>query len=297
MTTQACDTTMTSASLSADLTIPSGETFCIGAGVTLTATANITIQVEGTLVVEGTAASPAVFTGGTNPSFWHGIVVASGGNLQATHATIRGANYAIHAMPGSMFDVDYADLGTSFKTAVLESSGKIDHTYFRASIPPSIAITTAVTIDDPNGSVTILSASPVVTNSMLIGASPFTDLVRIGGASSPVFDHVSLESAHCGFHDNGATNNAPKVTNSIIKGMSYGVMAYTAAPVFENTVFQSNSTDVGECDGATTANQPVLTGDYFASGKPAFDTGCTQIGTTATNDATATIPGVGPVGL
>jgi hypothetical protein len=288
---------MASAQLSADLVIPSGKTVCVGPGVTLTATADITIQVDGTLIVQGTAASPAQFIGAGQPSSWHGIVVDSGGSLQATYATVRDANYAIHTLPGSAFDIDHGDLGTSFKTAVLESSGKIDHTYFRASVPPTIAITTAVTIDDPNGSMTILAASPYITNSSFIGASPFTDLVRIGGDSTPVFDHVKLVNAHCGFHDNGASNNSPRVTNSIISGMSYGVMAYTAKPVFENTVFQNNATDVGLCSGATTANQPVLTGDYFSSGKPVVDTSCSQIGTAATSSATAPTSGAGPVGL
>jgi hypothetical protein len=247
--------------------------------------------------VEGTAASPAKFVGGGQPNSWHGIVVASGGSLQVTYATIGDAQYGIHAMPGSMFNIDHADIGTSFKTAVLESSGKIDHTYFRATAPSTISVASEVTIDDPNGSMTILSASPAVSNSTFIGASPFTDLVRIGGESSPVFDHVLLQNAHCGFHDFGATNNSPRVTNSIIEGMSYGVMAYTTQPVFESCVFQNNGTDVGLCSGATTANQPQLKGDFFASGKPAIDPGCIQIGTTATSSATATIAGAGPVGL
>jgi hypothetical protein len=136
---QACDTMMASTQLGADLVIPSGQTVCVGPDVVITATANVTVQVEGVLIVDGTAASPAQFVGGGQPSFWHGIVVAAGGNLQLTHGTIRDAQYAIHAMPGSEFNVDYGDLGRSFKTAVLESSGKIDHTYFRASVPPTIS--------------------------------------------------------------------------------------------------------------------------------------------------------------
>jgi hypothetical protein len=294
---QSCDTTMASTQLSADLVVPSGKTFCVGPGVTVTATADVTVQVEGVLIVEGTAASPAQFLGGGQPSSWHGIVVAAGGNLQLTYATIRDADYAIHALPGSDFNIDRADLGGSFKTAVLESSGKVDHTYFRATAPRTISFAAEVTIDDPNGTMTILSASPAVSNSAFIGASPVTDLIRIGGASAPVFDHLLVQNAHCGFHDFGATNNSPLVTNSIIEGLSYGVMAYTTKPMFENCVFQNNATDVGICTGATAANQPVLTGNYFASGKITVDTSCDQIGTTATSDATAMIPGAGPVGL
>jgi hypothetical protein len=294
---QNCDSTMTTTQLAADLVIPSGKTVCVGAGVTITATANITVQVEGVLIVEGTAASPAQFVGGGQPNSWHGVVVASGGNLQLTHATIRDAQYGIHTMPGSAFNIDYADIGTSFKTAVLESAGKINHSYFRATTPPTISVASEVTIDDPNGSMTVLSASPAVSNSSFIGASPFTDLIRIGGDSSPVFDHVIVQNAHCAFHDFGGTNNSPRVTNSIIENMSYGVMAYTTKPVFENCVFQNNSSDVGLCSGATSANTPVLTGDYFASGKASIDSTCAQVGTAAATSATATIAGAGPVGL
>jgi hypothetical protein len=294
---QNCDSMMMATELSADLVIPSGKTVCVGPGVTITATADITVQVEGTLIVEGSAASPAQFVGGGQPSSWHGIVVASGGNLQLSHGTIRDAQYGIHTMAGSAFNIDYADIGTSFKTAVLESSGKIDHTYFRATAPPTISAASEVTIDDPNGTMTILSASPAVSNSDFIGASPFTDLIRIGGDSTPVFDHVLVQNAHCGFHDFGGTNNSPRVTNSIIEGLSYGVMAYTTKPVFEDCVFQNNNNDVGLCSGATSANEPVLTGNYFASGNASIDPGCAQIGTTATSSATTTIAGAGPVGL
>jgi hypothetical protein len=294
---QACDMTMASTQLDADLVVPSGQTYCVGPGVIITATANITVQVEGVLIVDGTAASPAQFVGGGQPNSWHGIVVAAGGNLQLTYGTIRDAQYAIHTMPGSAFNIDYGDLGTSFKTAVLESGGKIDHTYFRASVPPTISAASEVTIDDPNGSMTILSASPAVSNSTFIGASPFTDLIRIGGDSSPVFDHVLVQNAHCGFHTYGATNNSPLVKNSVIEGLSYGVMAYTTKPMFQNCVFQNNSTDVGLCSGATSANEPVLTGDYFKTGKASIDPSCLQIGTAAMNSATSAITGAGPVGL
>jgi hypothetical protein len=294
---EACDMTLASTQLSADLVIPTGQTVCVGAGVTVTATANITVRIEGVLIVDGTAASPAQFVGGGQPSSWHGIVIAAGGSLQLTYGTVRDAQYAIHAMPGSAFNIDHGDLGTSFKTAVLESGGKIDHTYFRASVPTTISVASQVSIDDPNGSMTILSASPAVSNSAFIGASPFTDLVRIGGDSSPVFDHVLVQNAHCGFHTYGGTNNSPLVKNSIVENEAYGVMAYTTKPMFENCVFRNNGTDVGLCSGATAANAPVLMGNYFATGKASIDPSCGQIGTAEMNSATTMITGAGPVGL
>ena len=93
------------------------------------------------------------------------------------------------------------------------------------------------------------------------------------------------------------TNNAPRVTNSIIEGLSYGVMAYTTKPGFSTCIFRGNATDVGLCDGATAANAPTLAGNYYASGSVKLDTGCAQIGTSDAHSATAAVPAAGPVGL
>ncbi|HEX4340636.1 MAG TPA: hypothetical protein VH062_32230 [Polyangiaceae bacterium] len=287
--------------LSSDLVIPAGKTVHVGPGVTFEAATGVKIQVEGTLEVDATDASPTIFTGSSvdapAPNAWQGIEVESGGNLVVTHVDIEGAEYGIHAMAGSAYKVDYAVFGTSFKPAVLEADGSFDHSTFHATTPPTIALTVSVTIDDPNGTMTIIDASPTISNSLFDGSTPFTDMVRVGGNSIPVFDHVHLTGAHCAFHTSGATNNSPLVKNSIIENMSYGVMAFTAKPVFENTNFLNNTSDIGFCYGATADNAPVLNGNYFLAGDASFDASCVQVGTTAAGTVSAPIDGAGPVGL
>ncbi len=292
------DYNMQTVRLDADLVIPAGKTVRVGPGVTFNAALNVTIQVQGTLIVVGSAASPSSFMGtAAAPNSWKGIVVAAGGNLQMQHARVGGATLGIHTLKGSTYDVDYVTFDTSFKGAVLESDGKINHSRFLATVPPTISAAADVSVDDPNGTLTIIVASPTVTNSEFVGASMFTDLVRVGGNSAPLFDHDSFKAAHCGFHIFGATTSFTTITNSVIEGMSYGVMAFTTKPTFKNNVFKGNSNDGGFCFGATSANKPIFDGNYYASGAAIFDASCVQAGTTATNTATAAIPGAGPVGL
>jgi hypothetical protein len=280
-----------------DLVVPAGSTGRIGPGVSFIADANVKILVQGKLVVDGTAASPARFAGSGTASSWYGIQVESGGELQLAHAEIREARYGIHAMPGSEFEVDYADIGGGFKAAVIESDGTFDHSHFAGSTPDSISFALEVSLDDPNGTMTIMNASPTVKNSQFDGASAVTDMVRVGGEAKPVFDHCLFQKAHCGFHNFGAVNNSPVVKNSIFRELSYGVMAFQTKPVFENSVFEGNTNDVGLCLGASADNAPVLTGNYYAGGSALVDAGCFQIGTADSAPASAPIEGAGPVGL
>jgi hypothetical protein len=280
-----------------DLVVPAGSKGRFGPGVNVTAATDVKIRVQGVLVIEGSAASPAHFTGTGTASSWYGILLESGGKLELQHAEIREAKYGIHAQPGSSFEVDYADIGGGFKAAVIEANGTFDHSKFAGSTPDSISIAFEVSIDDPNGTMTIMNASPTITNSQFDGASAITDMVRIGGESKPVFDHVLIQNAHCGFHNFGAVNNSPIVKNSIFRQLSYGVMAFQTKPVFEHNVFEGNTNDVGLCLGASAESAPVLEGNYYATGSALIDAGCFQIGTADSSPASAPIEGAGPVGL
>jgi hypothetical protein len=283
--------------LDADLVVPAGSRGRIGPGAVLTAAADIQIRVEGELVVEGSAASPSRFTGNGTASSWYGILVAAGGRLTLKRAELTEARYGVHALAGSSYALDYADISGGFKAAVLESDGTIDHSHFAGAPPTNIAVTIEVSIDDPNGTMTIMNASPSVKNSFFDGASAYTDMVRIGGESSPTFDHVQMQNAHCGFHTFGGVNTSPRITNSVFQNLSYGIMAFQTKPIFERCVFTSNTNDVGLCLGAQADNAPVLSGNYYASGSAAIDPGCFAIGTNDPNPASSPIEGAGPVGL
>ena len=209
---------------------------------------------------------------------------------------IGGAQYGIFAMPGSAFSVDHWEIDTSFKAAVVESNGRFSNTVFTA-VPLFPAVTEEVTIDDPNGCLTILDASPTVTNCRFDGSGGLNDMIRIGGASRPLFDHIYVHDSHCGFHVSGGTNNAPRIKDSVLEDLSYGIMAFTSKAIFEDSVFRRNATDVGLCSGATKANAPAMSGNFFEGGAPKLDASCDKIGTKDTSPAATANASAGPSGL
>lgn len=283
--------------LTGDLVIAPGETLRVGPGSTLTASAGVMVRVEGTLIVAGTADAPVRFAGAGLPRSWHGVVIADGGRADLAHVEISGATYGIHAQAGSQFTVAHADIGKSFKAAVVESDGSFAYTRFHASGDVTFSAVSEVSIDDVNGTLTILDASPTVSHSSFDGGFALVDMIRVGGDASPVFDHIHVRQAHCGIHAFGGDGAALQVKHSVFEGLAYGLMAYTTAPVISDSVFMMNATDVGYCFEATQATRPTLSSNYYSSGAPAVDASCFQVGTTDASPATAADPMAGPLGL
>jgi hypothetical protein len=277
-TQQAFDYEKQTVMLTSDLVIPAGKTVRVGPGVTFNAASNVKIAVQGTLQVDGEAASPVVFAGGGEPSSWHGIEVAPGGQLTLQNAKIGGAQYGIHALPGSRYSIDHAVIDTSFKAAVLQSNGTLTNSTFKAVLLFP-ALTEEVSIDDPNGALTIMDASPTVTNCRFDGSGGLNDMIRVGGQASPVFDHIYVHSSHCGFHTSGGTNTSMRVTNSVLENLAYGVMAFKTQPIIEYSVFLTNSNDVGFCTDATADNTPKLRNNFYTDGAMKLDASCDRIGT------------------
>jgi hypothetical protein len=120
-----------------------------------------------------------------------------------------------------------SDLGTSFKAAVVQSDGRFDRMRFHASGDPTFSISSAAPITDVNGTLTIVDASPTVTNSTFDGSAPLVDTIRVRGNSSPVFDHITITGGHCGIHMEGGVNTSPTVSNARFEEQSYGIMAYS----------------------------------------------------------------------
>lgn len=281
--------------MSADLVIPAGKTVKVGPGTKFKASTDVKLQVLGELIVQGTPESPATFDGNGTPKSWHGIVVESGGKLTLENAHVSGATYGLFIMPGAQFSVDSSVIDTSFKAAVVQSNGTFKRTRFVATVPDSISLASEVSVDDPNGALTIMDASPTITDCRFDGASTVTDLVRIGGNASPTFDHVYLHDAHCAFHTYGGTNTSARVTNALIENFAYGFMAYTTKPIVENSVFKNNSADFGICLGATEDNAPALKDNFYSAGEVQLDGSCYGIGIVDATPATAASTSAGTI--
>lgn len=282
--------------LSDDLVIPAGEAVRVGPGATFNAIEGVTIRVEGTLVVDATTDEPARFLGNGAPRSWEGIVIESGGLLELAHAQIDGATYGIHARPGSDFVVTRAELGRSFKAALVESDGSFDHVAFHASGDAPTTIGELDPAVDPDGALAIVNGSPSVTDSTFDGSNPNSDMIRIRGTSVATFDHLYITEAHCGFHVQDAENNSPQISNSVMDSMVFGIMAYAGKPIMEGNVFLNNDIDVGFCYGATTDNTPVLTNNYYSSGTLVLDAACARINTVDASPSTEANPNAGPSG-
>lgn len=283
--------------LTSDLVVPAGETLRVGPGTTFEAGANVSIRVEGTLIVEGTSDRPVRFTGDGNPRSWPGIVVESGGRVEMTDFEVVDANYGIHAKPGSGYTLEAGEFGNSFKAMVLQADGMVRNARVHATDGFGFALVNEVSIEGVNGTLTIIDASPTVENSTFDGGSNLVDMIRVGGNSAPTFDHLYITGAHCGIHANGADRPGIVVRNSIFEGMSYGLMLYTSAPTIEDSVFLNNSADYGFCFGATTQHRPTLSGNFYSDTTPLVDPSCFQIGVDEASPATTQNPDAGPQGL
>jgi hypothetical protein len=291
------DYEMEQVALDADLVIASGETLRVGPGVTFTAKAGVKVQVDGMLLVEGSASAKVRFVGAGMPRSWHGIVVGSGGYAGLSHVEIGGATYGIHALAGSDFAVTDSELGTSFKAAVVQSDGSFERVRFHASGDPTFSPVNEVSIDDVNGTLTIIDASPTVKHTKFDGSAALVDMIRVGGDASPEFDHLHIADAHCAFHMNGGINTSPRITNTVFERLGYGIMAYATKPVVENSVFRDNGFDVGFCFDATAENAPQLKNNFYSAGMAGVDPTCFQIGADEPTPAAMPNAAAGPVGL
>lgn len=283
-------------SLTENLVIAAGQTVRVGPGTTFNAVEGVSIIVNGTLIAEGTDAEPVRFEGGNTPRSWEGIVIEDGAFADLTRVEIRGATYGIHAKPGADFEVDYSLIETSFKAALIYSDGTLDHMTIHASgdTPGLGELGEAEPEVDPDGTLAIIDGSPHVSHSMFDHSSVISDMIRIRGTSAATFDHVRVIEAHCAFHVQDAQNNSPRITNSVMEGMTFGIMAYAGKPILEDNVFLNNEVDVGYCYGATEDNTPSLNNNFYSSGELTLDAACARINTVDANPASEANPNAGP---
>ncbi len=283
-------------SLTENLVIAAGETLRVGPGTAFQAVEGVSVQVEGTLIVEGTTEEPVRFLGNDVPRSWEGIVVHEGAMLDVAHAEVSGATYGIHALPGSDFVVTRSDISTSFKAALVESDGSFDHVAFHASGDQPTTIGELDPSVDPDGALAIVDGSPSVTHSTFDGSHALSDMIRVRGTSAATFDHLHITEAHCGFHVQDAENNSPRMTNSVMLNMAFGIMAYAGKPVMEDNVFMDNQVDVGFCYGAAEENAPALQNNFYSSGALVLDAPCARINTMDPSPAVEANPNAGPEG-
>jgi hypothetical protein len=274
------DTLSGNVTLSATRTVAAGQTLTISAGSTITIADGASLTVDGTLQIQGTAASPVKLVGATDAaSAWTGLVLDAGAQVTATYVEIHDADIAIAARPGSTYSFDHLVIDTSSQMLVLSSNGTIAHGTLRG-----------LGGSQSGSPVLINNASPQITNtSVTQGLFGGVDMIVVGGSSSaPLFDHVEVADSHCAFHINQSTGAT--ITNSFIHHNAYGFMVVDSqSGHFNHNNWEDNGVNLGTCESGISDE---VADNYFA-GVPFGDGTCTSL--TATGSVTAPFTtGIGP---
>jgi hypothetical protein len=256
--------------------VPAGTTLAICAGATIRASAGVSLTVEGTLVSDGTSASPVTIVGATaGAGAWTGLIVQSGGAAIIHYTQIRDASVALVTRAGSSYAIDHLVISNSAHLANLESGGTIAHSEWHALGAAQSGVVIQIT-----------DASPEFTDTLIDNSNQSTDMVHVTGATSAAsFDHVEISDAHCALHFATGTNCS--ITNSYFHDLQYGLMvlASNGTSISHNN-FQANVRNIGTCSGGTA----TVTGNYFDDA--AFDGSCSSL--TSTGAASAPFTDVGP---
>jgi hypothetical protein len=276
------DTLCGNVTLSTTRTVAAGQTLTICAGSVVTSADGVSLAVDGTLQIQGTAASPVKLIGATDAAgAWTGLVLDAGGQVTATYVEIHGADTAIAARPGSMYSFDHVVIDTSSQELVLSSSGTIAHGTLRGLG------------DSQYGSpVLINNASPQITNTSITQALfGGVDMVVVGGASSaPLFDHVEVADSHCAFHINQSTGAT--ITNSFIHHNAYGFMVIDSqSGHFNHNNWEDNEVNLGTCESGIADE---VADNYFQGVAFGDGTCAASLAVTGTTPAAPYATGIGP---
>jgi hypothetical protein len=274
-------TLMGMAAIGGDLTVPAGITLTLAAGTTVTVVSGHALNIQGTLAVKGTAASPVVFNTAPGAAAWSGIAVANGGTANLAYAQINNAQVAFSAGAGTTYTVDHLSIQTSQNGLDLHANGTVTKTTY-----------VGLGQNQSGSPVAVWDSSPSLTDIQISGGNNFHDCIIVNGATSaPQFDHTEVSSYHCAYHFNDGTNIT--VSNSYIHDNAYAVMVSGVMPFhFTTSNLVNNSTaNIGECFGAAGA---VTASGNFYGGAMAFDSTCVNQTNTSPSNTMLTSAGFRP---
>jgi parallel beta-helix repeat protein len=229
-----------------DLTVPAGQTLTIEAGAEVSFQSWYSLTVNGTLLAEGTAGSPILFTGTTSPG-WLGIrFVGASDSSRLTYAIVENG-HATGADP----------LNKGGGIYIENSSPVISHSTIRDNLAKasgggiyltnSNATLTANTIINnqagqgasaSGGGLAILYSNPVLTDNVISGNSVYIS----GGYTTPSGSGggLFLRSSNATLTGNLISNNRVNAhLNSNARGG--GLYLYYGSPVFVNNTITGNS--------------------------------------------------------
>lgn len=198
-----------------DVTVDPGVTLTIASNSTITVTSGKTLNVSGTLLVQGVATGssvPTIFepTAGT----WGGISVLSGGVAYITNAEIRTAGVGFHAATGALLS-------------------KLIKVKFSANSQPfnlsaSTKFCRGLITDGSGGSTVNAGTLTFVDTDFTAGSG--ADAFVYGGTAQLVFSHVHEGTSWgCLVHGGGSGTSATIDKSSFDNGSHVAFMLYTGS--------------------------------------------------------------------
>lgn len=226
--------------VSADVTVPVGETLTVCAGATVSFADGAGLTVRGTLRVEGTAAAP-VFFYAAPAATWPGVSAA--GTIVATYLDVSGASVGIETLAGASVMVTRGWLHDCTYGLRIGGGGTFDH----------VAVL--------GGSTTAISGGALVMTDSIIDLDHPTlspDCTNFGGGGATL-THVRFTGCHCPLHIEH-TDTDLTITDSLFDGASVAMMIADTRATAHGNAFIAAGTGIQDIGGGIVAD---VSGNYF----------------------------------
>jgi hypothetical protein len=218
-----------------DVTVPSGSTLTIGPGTTIQiptgdmqgsglSTSQVELTVHGTLVVNGTAASPVTFAGASQDA-WYGIVIES---------------------DAASVVLDHAVITNAYTGVTYQSPGNVVSSF-------------GLEIDDPyNMGLEVTDGTPAFDGLAVLRARDYA--VYVAGTGSLALTNCVVAAGPSGSGIHVATSSGGHtvtVTNCTIDHQYYGVYNTSLSTVSLVNSIVTNSTSIGVYNAASVTYSDV----------------------------------------
>lgn len=295
--TLSADETWTGAiNVTGDVTVASGVTLTVADGALVQVAAGKAIIVQGSIKIEGTAATGVTFTPNPTPGTWNGIQVQMGGSAAISYAQLKYPTTGLSCAAGAAScAMDHSKVLNFSSTGLLmQTKATLDH----------------VTVDTGGSGGIVINAAAgetvTITDSIFHHTGGDAVIGNSGNLTlqySHVYGDMTGGSAgvHCAMHI--ATTGVVLADHNILEDVNYGMMASntdaTSKINLNNFLGYGTASSAGgggpySPASGTTINPGVdLTNNYWNGDQPPTNTGTTKVTTTYTG-AGNMVPNCGP---
>lgn len=257
--------------------VPAGSTLTVCAGSVVTLDADVSLTVEGTLILAGTDAAHVTLGSTAGGGLWGSIDVT--GTLEGDFADVSAGTVCIGGRAASVIRLDDSTLVGCERSMQLANGGTFDRT-------------------EVTGGVTLLVTGGILrmTDSLVdLGRPVFGPDCTDWAGGGAILDHVHFTGCHCPIHINSSSLEVT-VTGSLFDGATNTVMIANSVATFHGNNFIGAGAHLYDLDdrfrtGVTVAD---VAGNYWEGGPPEIQSTRPMQFTGTSDFLTTPIAGVGP---